>query len=473
MKKIMFYVLLIISLSACIKSKKQKLEAEQQKTETEAINTVIESEVVLDTVIPTPGIKYKENKRSDSRYPLVNIDLTAQYEDKELDLANYYSSAKYIKVKHPFADKGHQFMSDVEYSISYNEMGMYGTGFSSSVNISKDKIIAGDQYVGYYCFDDKGNYLYPLILPDDFPEYDKNTNTMSLTINAASKRISGYSSLGANYLFSFVKKDKSYFLFHNTDTQKNFLTMPFGDGVPSLIDDKSFVLYRYNPLTDRQVAYMYSFAFSGDTLCSFMNYNPIIEDVKRRAYTNPERVQRYYLNNTLTIRQAYNDTIYRMTSASRLIPVFCLDMKNKKPDMNTVLYGDKAGKLFVKRLLETNDFLYIIFTENYDCPNNRNNKTVKFSYVYYDKKERRTYQIKSNSFPEDQIIKNSMEDALPVSIGNISIGDNILYSSFTKKRLGNLINSSAFKKFSDEQQNKIKLLHEDTEEDEMLIMILE
>lgn len=469
----MFYVLLMISLSACVKSKKQKLESEQQKAETEAINTVIESEVVLDTVIPTPGIKYKEDKRSDSRYPLVNIDLTAQYENKELDLANYYSSVKYIKVKHPFTDKGHQFMSDATYSISYNKMGMYGTGFNSSVTISKDKIIAGDQYVGYYCFDDKGNYLYPIIIPDDFPDYDKNTNTMSLTIDPASKRISGYSSLGANHLFSFVKDDESYFLFHNTDTQKNFLTMPFGGGVPSLIDDNSFVLYRYNPLTDKQMAYMYSFAFSGDTLCRFMNYNPLIENVKKSAYNNPEQVQRYYLNNTLTIRQAYNDTIYRMTSPSRLIPVFCLDMKNKKPDMKTVLYGDKAGKLFVKKLLETDDFLYIIFTENYDCPNNRNNKTVKFSYMYYDKKERKSYQIKSNSFPEDQIMNNNIKDALPVSVGNISIGDNFLYSSFTRRRLEGLINSSAFKDFSDEQQNKIKSLHENTEDDEMLIMILE
>ena len=171
------------------------------------------------------------------------------------------------------------------------------------------------------------------------------------------------------------------------------------------------------------------------------------------------------------MRQAYNDTIYRV-SADKLTPAFVLNLGSKKPDVQTALKGDKKGKIFIENLLETDDFLFIIHTEDYDCPNNRNSGAVKFFYSYFDKKQGKRYSIPSAVFPEVFMLTNSNPEAIPLMISNAAVYKDNLYSSYTKTQLKEIMNSTAFPSVPPEQQEKLKSLHDEMTDYELLVMIL-
>jgi hypothetical protein len=212
--------------------------------------------------------------------------------------------------------------------------------------------------------------------------------------------------------------------------------------------------------------------YKGDTLSVFRNYNPFPEP-KKSGYTNPDKAFIYYLDNKLNIRQPYNDTIYRVVSEQKLQPAYVMNFGKQRLDIQTALYGNKAGKLIPYTWLEAKDFVLITYTENYDCPNNRNNGSVKFYYSYYDKKDGRLYQLPSGGFPEEYLIKNSIEGAIPV-IGDLAKTDSKSLSvAYTKAQLGNIIKSKNFKSLSQEQQSNLQSQYDGLSQQEMLVMILE
>jgi hypothetical protein len=77
----------------------------------------------------------------------------------------------------------------------------------------------------------------------------------------------------------------------------------------------------------------------------------------------------------------------------RLLPVYVIQfsgsefsyMEGLNPDFNL------SGKYMLKSLHETNDFLFIRYTQNYDCLDTRNKNAVKFYNALFNKKENKLY----------------------------------------------------------------------------------
>jgi hypothetical protein len=226
----------------------------------------------------------------------------------------------------------------------------------------------------------------------------------------------------------------------------------------------------YRAISTGREPMLYCFDIKGDTLSKFINYNPLA-DVGRGSYTNPESTIFYRHGKYLTMRQAYNDTIFRVT-AEKLIPVYVLSSGNKKPDVQTALKGDKKGKIFISKLLETDDFLFITHTEDYDCRNNRNSGAVRFFYSYFDKNAAKRYALPRSGFPAVFTLTNSIDGTIPVSISNASVYKNKFYSSYTKRQLSEIISSDAFAAFPAAQRAKLQSLHSEMTDFELLVMIL-
>jgi hypothetical protein len=139
---------------------------------------------------------------------------------------------------------------------------------------------------------------------------------------------------------------------------------------------------------------MVTYDNKGDTLCQFTDYDRI-ENFKHTTYRSHAELTGFYYNGLLTIKQEYNDTIFRLVTPNQLLPVYIIDfgvfkvnyMDGLNPDF------DLSGKYMLNSLNETNDFLLIRYTENNDSPNNRKKNAVKFYNAIFNKKEGKLYHL--------------------------------------------------------------------------------
>ena len=467
-KSVILLLSCVVTVTACTNKKKQTLRDNQQ--EKAKLEELYVFEETLDTIIPHPGIKYAEKRDIDPQNPPVTINLDNPEKNKELDVSRFYSQVEYVKVKHPLSEQGVAFLGNSEYEVIYPQGAMMGSGANSRVFLMEDKLIVGDNFFGYYCFDGAGNFLYTLAVKKDLPEFNVKNNRAIMHLTPESETISGISVCDDNCIIGKISGKKGRLFFHNTSTQKNYLSRPASMGTPLLLSPDTYVAYLYHPVHSRCEPFLYAFDIKGDTLSRWVNYNPSAE-IGKGVYTNPESSIFYRYGKQLTIRQAYNDTIFRL-SADKMIPAFVLNLGSKKPDMQTALKGDKKGKLFIEKLLETDDFLLIVYSENYDSPNNRKSGAVTFFYSYYDKKAGKCRSIPSNQFPERFTLKNGIEGAIPLMLCNAAVYKDQLYASYTKNQLKELIDSETFTSFPITQQEKVWALYNETTEYDMIIMML-
>ena len=127
---------------------------------------------------------------------------------------------------------------------------------------------------------------------------------------------------------------------------------------------------------------------SGDTLCRFKDFD-LIRNFAKTTYRGVDAGDIYYQNGTLHLRQAFNDTIYQLNLPNSLVPKYILDFGNLgiksafegvDPDVGL------QDKLVHESFLETDRYLFVTYTKDYDCPNTARNGTLKYSRVIYDKK---------------------------------------------------------------------------------------
>lgn len=432
------------------------------------------AEVVMDTVIPKPGIKLKEVRKTDPTNPPVTIRLAANPEEKLFKLTDYFKKVTYVKLKHPYSEQRKGFLGDASISINYPTG---GSGFSGGVNshvyLTSKHIIAGDHYFGFHCYDNQGKFLRTLAVRAKMPVYDKKGNGIDFEYNEKEDQVYSFTVQDDNCLIFRLQKGKPVLDFHNLTTQKTYLSRPFYGGTPLLINKTTFINSIYNPRTTERRPFMYALEMEGDTLCRFMNYNALFDDSNKGQSTNPDRGNTYYYNNQLTFRQAYNDTLYRFTAPNELTVAYVMDFGKQAWDVNIAMYGDKTDKLIPKQWVETDQFIFITHTRNNDTPNNRRNNALQFFYSFYDKAERKLYRIPTTVFPDNLLLSNELNEGIPFRADFLTAHNNRLYVKYTKDQLGNLMNNENFASLPAAQQDKVRSLHKELEPGELLLVILE
>lgn len=470
MKKLSYIVIMSMLLAACGGNKKQALEAEV-KDEKE-VN--IPSLLVVDTVRPKPGIKYKEIRKVDITAPPITLKLEEPQENKEFDLADYYSSVKYIMLDFPHKDVFYGYLGNTSVHISFEKGAMSIGNFNSDIILVDNGFIAGDYFLGYYHYSENGDFLKDIFKPAVYPHFSEDNNKIELARNAESDYLFGKAqTFGDMFIFSEIKNKKAYTSYYSISQNEIFYLsyMRFGSPIP--ISQNEMVTFRYNPTTTKQESMAYSFSIKGDTLCDIANHNPLLKKELKSAYTNPENINLFYFGGKLNFRQPYNDTIFSFKSSYELNPRYVLSYATHKPTIDLALTGNKAGKYFIYNIKESEGFLYITYTSDYDSHNNRKSGSVKFYYSIYDKKDKKLYRIAENVFPEDFVVKNSIQDGIPVSLAQLKTYENKLYTSYTKGQLKKIIESENITGYPSEQQEKIKSLYDRLASGGLLVMIFE
>lgn len=469
MKHILYFLFVVLFFSCSHSGKKQRLAPEEKRDEAIIEQELLTSEVVLDTIIPREGVKYKEKRFVDPQSPVVKLDFTRNdIPEKELDLANYFSSVRYVTLKFPFPDKG-GFLGESKISIYYDRGSSSMRGYSTEIHLSGDKIIAGDRFQGYYYYDKDGRYIRSLVLPDNWHSYNTKTNQLEIEQKLRNKTF-GISTLGENYLLHVQENKKRTMYFGNTVSDKVYMQRPYYYGVGRIASSSSYFKYYYHPEHSGPVLAQ-TLSLEDEVLCNFANHNPELQKQENVGYY-PQSSMMYEYDGVLSFRQQYNDTIFRLKSNHELEAAYILNFGNKKQVVEDGYIGRHDGKYAPNTWLETQDFVWFLFTEGRDTPAARENGSVKFYYYFYDKKEKQLYKQPTADLPEKVLMRNSLADGLPMR-GYFALSNGrTLYEGFTKNQLQLLIKHPVFKQFTDEEQERMKAHHEALDERDLLLIIL-
>lgn len=185
-KDLLALILCLVTLTCT--GRKQTLEDKVDDDTKKTVKTAVATET-MGTSVATPGIKYRESRKIDPQNPPIVIDIEKAAENKDFDLNQYYSDVEYIKLNHPLAEQKIGFLGNSNYKIQSGTSTTSGRGLSSSVFLAEDKIVVGDAYFGYHCFDLRGNFLYTIVEKQDIPEYNIRNNQVLVSLDTPTDRI--------------------------------------------------------------------------------------------------------------------------------------------------------------------------------------------------------------------------------------------------------------------------------------------
>lgn len=105
------------------------------------------------------------------------------------------------------------------------------------------------------------------------------------------------------------------------------------------------------------------------------------------SFRTPEGVTLY--------RPPYNDTVFEVRPPARMIPRYVLTLgKLGVSRLEGMSPGvDLKDRLLHGELCDVGNTLFLEYTQNYDCPNTRNNKSLSIFRVLYNKQTRKAVRI--------------------------------------------------------------------------------
>lgn len=164
-KKYYLITFLSLLLITCCGGKKQTLESEKATITPQ--DSIQRSVVVYNAAEDIKPEKVEEPIIGGGKVVsphLVKLNLgSKKLEEKEINLDDFYKKVSYVELKHPLADKGFSFLGDTNIKIytrhENGESSLSMRGFNSSVYLTEDNIIAGDNYLGYHVYDREGVFL--------------------------------------------------------------------------------------------------------------------------------------------------------------------------------------------------------------------------------------------------------------------------------------------------------------------------
>ena len=198
-----------------------------------------------------------------------------------------------------------------------------------------------------------------------------------------------------------------------------------------------------------------TFNQKGDTLCKFSDFDRIVNFSYQQTRTAIE-LKTYSYNGLLTVKQEYNDTVFRLIPPDRLLPAFIFDFGEYKFSAMDGLNAnyDLSKKYMINSLHETNNFLFIRYTQNYDCPNTRKKNAVRFYNALFFKNESRLYHQPGFTLVPEGLV-NDLDGGMPFWPDFITPGGEMM-KLVSGKVLKDYINSDEFKKSSISEEQKQK-----------------
>ena len=248
----------------------------------------------------------------------------------------------------------------------------------------------------------------------------------------------------------------------------------FGRGQMSYAED--FVIHQPYGLSNN---FLTTNSFFGDTLCRFtFGYDSITAKAAATWRFSVDFGNNYMFREQYTIRNAFSDTLFRITSANKLKPEYLLDLGTSGRATNQGKIDDvKIEQMYnIQSLHEDDNYLYIRFRRNHDSPINRNSKKVHFWWGIYNKSGRDffTLPLVSDSDPEDKGIENDIDGGLPFWPQEVG-GQGEKYMYVSGKNMKSTLTETWFSRSKAQQSDKaaeLKQFVQSVDDGDLVIIIV-
>ncbi len=257
----------------------------------------------------------------------------------------------------------------------------------------------------------------------------------------------------------------------------------FSEYIPT--SKESFVGVNRKINSSKNGKLMVSFLNKGDTLSLFSDYETISNYAHSLIRGNFPQIS-YQYGRTLTFLNAFNDTVFRVVPPNRLLPAYVLNMGDFKIETQegfTPGYNI-SSKLYVSELIETRTHIFLKIIQNYDCIENRKNKSVDIFHAIYEKAKGQLSFLPLNSkgyygsvngkedFYRPQGIVNDIDGGFLFLPKTVSPA-NEMYEMVSGRELKEHMQSEAFVNSDAPQNKKDKLIHlADAIEANQLVLIV-
>lgn len=497
MKKSVIFLLCIISLfgwQACGRRKARTLSSEYS-AEAKAAGTPVSAfsekpkaahAVILDTVTPSSGIKYKESRAADPANPPVKLDFTGTLPEKDFPLGDYYGKVRYVTIKHPGSAEGRRYLDGYEIKSAPDARMIYMGRVYSRAMVIGDRIFAGDDFFGWNAYDTEGNFLYNVWEPDLMPTPDtlaksfmdvrtENSNKYIISRGTSDNYIV-YSYQGWSQGFNFDPGERKLSI-HELSDGAEYYRRPLqaNSGYNHLIPVgrdmiAAFPAYGYHKPQENLI---YTFDMKGDTLCAFKDVNPPAKVTGGSYSGSSGNAMVYVYDAGVTVRPPFDRTIYRMKGPDRLVPAYELDFGERHLELKEAINANAKGKMVLNKFAESDKFVYIEYSLDYDSPYNRRSNKVEFFYAYYDKADGKLWKIPYSGYPENLLLDPMLEEGIPVQMTSFRVEGKRGYMSFTKSSLEAMAGSEKYRAFGPSAKEKLQELYEGLEDGDILVAIYE
>ncbi|MDR1171931.1 MAG: DUF4933 domain-containing protein [Bacteroidales bacterium] len=348
------------------------------------------------------GVRYREKRGIDPARPPVTIDIIKnRNSSSRLKLSDIASSLRTIRIKYPEGNTVRlQLYITGNRIYASNIHGLYdysGNG-ELSATIVKNETDKGTWGIGFFGTFDVWKKL---MMYNYFEAGNDEVQVNKLLLICAAE---GYHK---NNVIPLSKIIQAKFIDDH-----------------SIIDARSFA----------------SFSLRGDTLCRFTDYEA------RNGITNPESSALYRINGELTLRKAYNDTVFRVTAPNCWVPAYVVSFGEYRASPEESRKGsDMAGKLIPRSWYETPAHIYITYCEGRDYPNRRNREKVPYWGCVYNKATRQLVHQEHNEHTYVPLsFENDLDpDGIPFWIQGVTEAGE-LYMTVTKEDIKERIASRQY-----------------------------
>jgi hypothetical protein len=486
----LFLALLLMSFTSChnnrLRSNEKDLAKEILAREKEIEKENLKSSSYGSKNYQSGSIRMKEIRSVDIQRPPVRIDLPDTKNNiKKFKLSDIASSVTYIKLQTP-----------PDTSLLYDHF-FYRDDLMSIIRSDGEHIIFQGMF-GLTRFNMKGEYQETIW---------KNETGISIGAGGVGYRLNDFFGVMPHNPVSVINGD-IYYSFNDGPSGKGlFMKYKFANNKPVSIPPRTEIsstrtvpgdtlsgtrqnsMARFDWIfgigndawaginqkwnSGKTGSLLVTFNNNGDTLCKFTDYDRIV-NFTQPNYRHSVNLESYTFNGLLTIKQEYNDTVFRLIPPNRLLPAYIISFGENKVKYMDGLNPefDLSGKYLLNSLIETNDFLLIRYTQNADVSNNRRKGTVKFYNVLFDKKQGNIYEEPNFSLlPEG--IRNDLDGGMPFWPDFITPQGEMM-KLVSGKMMKDYLSSEAFTKagISSERRQEMSSRMAGLKPTDMIIMIL-
>lgn len=448
MKKYLLALIVFVTFIGCnsnrLKTDEKKLAnqilTEEEQLAQQEVKRAEREKQLADSMAKLPkGFRFKEDRSVDLQSRPLVIDIAGNLNNiKEIKLSDVATDIKYIRMESlPEAISTTQrfkyyLMDNNIVAVSLYGIFLFSNDGTFIRNIVKNEfsgirddetrkaiIIQGDHTFkgGGTTVWARGNSLFykysnNITGQDYIMEYDCSLNQPTYNIEFDSENQKEIIGAG-EILFDLKQENVTTNKTQNNHEETSWIPLDaLYNEIKTFAPDKNTYLKRFWDKVDK----IGVFRKNGDTLAVFANHDQV-----KGHFSTDSQIQdvgtQYEKNGSLFFRSDFNDTIFQVVPPNRFLPVYVFNLgRHKYSKQESVDMVSLIDKVIIRNVAETKNYIFITFTkDNYDCPRNRKNKSVKIYHVLFSKTNHQLQIIKSD--PTDYsapILENNIDGGYPV-----------------------------------------------------------